>query len=136
MTITLNLPKTMEDRLRQQAARKGLSIDRLILLELEQQIGEQAPPESLTELDLLKKINLDLGIAPKVWERYDYLTERLQEETLTEVEHQELLGLIDLVEAANVERLGYLIQLAKMRGVPIAQLMTDLGIRPRGHEDE
>jgi len=136
MTITLDLPKTMEERLRQQAARKGLSIDRLILQELEQQIGEQAPPESLTELDLLKKINLDLGIAPKVWERYDYLTERLQEEILTEVEHHELLALIDMVETANVERLGYLIQLAKLRGISITQLMTDLGIRPRGDENE
>ncbi|MCW5924531.1 MAG: hypothetical protein KIS77_19595 [Saprospiraceae bacterium] len=126
----------MEHRLREEAARKGVSIDHLILQGLEHQIGESAPPESLSELELLKKINLDLGIAPKVWERYDYLNERLHEELLTEPEHQELIALIDVVETANVERLKYLIQLAKLRNVPVQQIMSELGIRPRDHKYE
>lgn len=136
MTITLDLPTTMENRLREEAARKGVSIDHLILQGLEHHIGESAPPESLSELELLKKINLDLGIAPKVWERYDHLNKRLHEELLTKEEHQELLALIDVVEAANVERLKYLIQLAKLRALPLQQLMSELGIRPRGYENE
>lgn len=134
--ITLDLPTTVEHWLREEAARKGVSIDHLILQGLEHHIGESAPPESLSEVELLKKINLDLGIAPKVWERYDYLNERLHEELLTESEHQELIALIDVVEAANVERLKYLTQLAKLRNVPIRQIMSELGIRPRDHEDE
>jgi hypothetical protein len=43
VTATLDLPKTIEEKLRQQAARRGMGIDRLILQELEQQIGEPAP---------------------------------------------------------------------------------------------
>lgn len=136
MTIILDLPASVEHRLREQAARKGVSIDRLILQELEQQIGEPAPTESMTESELLKKINLDLGIAPKVWERYDFLTGQLHEEQLGETEHQELIALLDMIEAANVERLGYLIQLAKLRGQPLERVMSDLGIRPRGYDED
>ncbi len=136
MTITLELPETMEHQLREEAARKGVSIDRLILQGLEHHIGESAPPESLSESDLLKRINLDLGIAPKVWDRYDYLVERLHDEQLTETEHQELITLTDVIESANVERLKCLIQLSKLRGVSLEQIMADLGIHPRGDEDK
>ena len=111
-----------------------MSIDSLILQELEQQIGEQAPTESLTESELLKKINLDLGIAPKVWERYDLLTAQLHEEQLDETEHQELIALLDLIEAANVERIKLLIQLAKLRKTTLEQVMDDLGIQPRSSD--
>jgi len=60
----------------------------------------------------------------------------LKTEQLTETEHQELLALIDVVENANAERLKYLADLAKLRGVSLRQVMSALNIHPRGKKDE
>ncbi len=136
MTITLELPHELELHLREEAARKGVSIDRLILQGIEHQVGGLPIPESLSETELLERIKLDLGIVPDVWIRYNYLNKRLQHEELTKIEHQELIALIDVFESANVERLKCLIQVAKLRGMSLEKTMADLGIYPLGDEDE
>lgn len=135
MTITLELPEALEKQLRKEAARKGISLDRYIILNLE---DKDMPGEAAgySEPELLKKINLDLGIPAKTWDRYYFLVNRLQAEQLSKREHRELLALTDVVEAANVERLKYLIALAQLRGVSLEQVMSDLGIHPRTSDDQ
>jgi len=120
----------LEHQLREEAARNGTSLDKHIVQNLSaSRLPDDRP---LTEIELLQKINLDLGIAPKVWRRYDYLNEQLRAEQLTETEHQELLSLIDVFENANAERLKYLADLSRLRGVSLRQVMADLDIHPGG----
>jgi len=52
----------------------------------------------------------------------------LQNETISEREYEELLSLWQEVERRNVERLKALIELAKLRGVSVQELMRQLGI--------
>ena len=136
MTITLDLPDTLERQLRTEAARNGVSLGRQIVRQLTVLRPPVVTSAPLSEAELLKKINLDLGIAPAVWERYDALRRRLRKGTMTETEHTELLTLIEVVESANVERLQYLIALSQLRGTSLEKTMADLGISPRQMDDD
>ena len=62
------------------------------------------------EADLLQKINQ--GLPADVQQRYNTLRAKLQNETITAAEHQELLTLVDVAEQADAERLGHLIALS------------------------
>lgn len=86
-----------------------------------------APSLSTEESRLLEKINQ--GLPPDLQQRYDELTTRRQAETMTTAEHQELLALIDRIERADVERVQALTELAQRRGISVAKLMAELGIR-------
>jgi hypothetical protein len=130
MTITLDLPEALEHQLREEAARSGMSLDRHIFQRL---TDADKPP---TEAELLQKIKQDLGLSPETWSRYDQLVRQRRAEKLTAYEYDELIALTDTVEAANVERIKYLIELAKLRGASLEQVMSDLGIRPRGFDFE
>ncbi len=79
------------------------------------------------EADLLQKINQ--GLPADVQQRYDTLRAKLQNETLTAAEHQELLALVDLVEQADAERLGHLIALSQLRHISLDDLLKQLEIR-------
>ena len=129
MTITLELPEALEKQLRKEAARKGVSLDRYIIQNLE---DKDMPGEAAgySEPELLEKINLDLGIPAESWDRYYFLVGRLQAEQLSKKEHQELLSLTEMIESANVERIKYLIALANLRNLTLEQVMSDLGIHP------
>jgi 5'-deoxynucleotidase YfbR-like HD superfamily hydrolase len=60
--------------------------------------------------------------------RFNQLRRKLQNETISEREYEELLSLWQEVERRNVERLRALIELAKLRGVSVQELMRQLGI--------
>lgn len=82
---------------------------------------------SITETKLLLKINEQLP--PLVWQRYDELQEKLQQETITDLEHSELLTIIEQMESHNVEWIQALSQLAQIRNTSLKELMKELGIR-------
>jgi hypothetical protein len=115
------------------------SVTQLDLRELEQFTAalnrvlaqRKAPSLSQPEAELLQAINR--GLPPSVKRRYAELNDKLAEETLTPTEHQELLGLIDQVELANVERIRHLISLAQLRNIDLDVLMDQLGIQPPVH---
>lgn len=89
---------------------------------------KEAPVLTEAESRLLLKINEDLPEEVQI--RYHELTTKSVEETLTEEEHQELLGLIPQVEAKSAERLKYLIELAALWKVSVDEVMDRLGITP------
>jgi len=88
-----------------------------------------APSLSRTEAELLLKINQ--WFPEETWRRYRELIEKRDDFTLTEAEYAELLDLSYEVEAANVERIKGLIELATLRGVSLDEVMDQLGIKPR-----
>ncbi|TAK37801.1 MAG: STAS/SEC14 domain-containing protein [Saprospiraceae bacterium] len=84
---------------------------------------------SRRERELLAKINQKL---PELTQsRYDFLTAKLQDETITAKEHKELLKLIEISEQHNAEWLEALAGLSQLRGVHFEELMRQLGIPPQ-----
>ena len=49
------------------------------------------------------------------WTRYHMLIDKRHAETMTPEEQQELIALSDQIEAINVQRMTYLIELAQLR---------------------
>jgi hypothetical protein len=80
------------------------------------------------EAELLRAVNQ--GTPPAVRRRVHDLSAKLEDETLSPDEHTELLGMVDLIEQADAERLASLIELAQLRGESLDALMDRLGIRP------
>jgi hypothetical protein len=79
-----------------------------------------------TESILLQKIALTLS--PIIQQRYNDLRVKLQDETLTPAEHQELLDLTDTVEQFDADRLQHLLALAQLRQVSLPELLQQLNI--------
>lgn len=131
MSLTIELPKSIEQQFRQEATLKGLSLDNYLVQVLKQaaQLSQKGKAQKqLSEADLLKKINL--GITEAEWAIYKHLIGLRREERLTEQEHQELIKLGNKIEQANAQRLEYLFELSQLRGVSLQKVMTDLGIKP------
>lgn len=127
MTITLELPYELETRLREEADRKGMSLSRHILQRLDTS-GAFVNQIPLTESELLQKINV--GLPEEIWFEYHRLTALRRAELLTEAEHQRLIELVHIVEGAHAERMRYVMDLARLRGVTLDQIMDSLGLKP------
>lgn len=125
MSITLNIQPELEKKIKWYAANEGLDIDVYLSKIIERQF--QTTRLDKTETDLLESINL--GIGSDVWERYAILKDKRDAEILTPDEHQELIGISDSIELANVERIKNLIKLAEYRNIPLRTLMQELGIK-------
>ena len=131
MALTINLPQTIEQKLRQDAALKGMSLDSYFLRLLKQMAVTSQPketPNQLSETELLKKINLDISEAE--WANYRHLIGLRRAEQLTEKEHETLIQLGDKIEDAHAKRMAYLWALAQLRGVSLDKIMQDLQIKP------
>lgn len=89
---------------------------------------KQAKRLSKKETELFLKINRTLSEDKQ--QRYDELTEKRFEETLTKKEHAELLKLIEEIEQIWVERLQAVIDLAKLRKISPREMMRQLGVDP------
>jgi hypothetical protein len=76
------------------------------------------------ESQLLMKINKAIPTA--LQNRYGYLLSKNREETISPLEHEELLKTIEKVETKNAERLENLIELSRIRNVSIDVLMRQL----------
>ncbi|MBI1880627.1 MAG: STAS/SEC14 domain-containing protein [Chloroflexi bacterium] len=92
------------------------------------QAQRHAPSLSKDETDLLLKINQ--GVPGDIQVRYDELIAKRQAEALTPDEHSELLRLTEQVEAIEVKRVEYLVELARLRQISLTSLMAKLGIQP------
>ncbi len=86
----------------------------------------KAPSLPARESVLLQKIGE--GLPDTVQARYNALQQKLLAEKITPEEHNELLGLIDVVEQADAVRLQALIELAQLRKVSLDELVGQLGI--------
>jgi hypothetical protein len=79
------------------------------------------------EAALLLKINQ--GFSLREEKRYDELTAKRRELTITQEELNELFCLIDRIEKSDAERIKNLAQLAHLRQTSLTALMNDLGIQ-------
>ena len=82
----------------------------------------------ISEKELLEKINLDISASG--WNTYKHLISLRRQERLSEEEHEHLISLGEKIEVANAQRLFYISQLAKLRGITLDELVKNLGINP------
>ena len=87
-----------------------------------------APHLEGRESELLGRINK--GRLPDTERRYRQLISARHAEALSAAEMEELLGLTEQAERYQAERMKDLLALAQLRGVPVTDLMTELGIEP------
>lgn len=93
----------------------------------------KSPHLPAKESELLQIIND--GYALDLQPRYKMLSEKLQQEQITEIEHEELTALITQMEQKNVERLQAMLELAQIRGVSLEMLMQELKLPLRNYVD-
>jgi hypothetical protein len=131
MALTIELPSNIEEKLLIGARQKGVSLENYLLqlLNIATNVQKkQGKNKTLSETELLQKVNLDITEAE--WTEYRRLIAVRRAEKLTETEYYKLARLGEKLEQANVDRLKYLVPLAKLRKIPLEQLMDDLGIIP------
>ena len=79
------------------------------------------------EKNLLSNIN-KTAFPRKKAERYAFLADKLEPNTLSDAEHTEFMDLVTEEEALRNERVKYLIQLAQLRNMPLLKLMDSLDL--------
>lgn len=134
MTVTLDLPPELEEQVRAEATRRGIAPTDVIIGALREVLrkGPPAPRLSRAESELLQRINA--GPPEDTWREYHGLLAGRRSGKLTAREQARLVELSDEIEAANVPRIAALIELARLRGTTLDELMGTLDIRPRPHE--
>jgi hypothetical protein len=83
--------------------------------------------EKIREAELLQRIRLTVVPEAELGEYYRLSVLR-QAEQLQEQEYVQLISLTHRVEAIHAERLKYVAELAQLRGIPLRQTMSDLGL--------
>jgi hypothetical protein len=124
MTITVEVPSELESPLEQAAHLQGSDVRAFLLesvrLRLRRDILSQ--PEG----NLLQLINKALPTSVRA-ERDALIAERDQR-SLSDAEETRLSDLIDEIEVANAERWQAIADLAKIRGLSLREMATELEI--------
>lgn len=87
---------------------------------------KKAPHLSKRETELFMEINR--GFEQEFQDRYDVLKEKLENETMNQLENEEFIGMTEMVEARNITRLQCIVELAQLRKVTVPELMNQLGL--------
>lgn len=96
--------------------------DRVLALQAERKAAHLSAAESA----LLLRINHSLPA--ELQERITALRAKRADEVISDSEYEELTQLTDHAEEVHAERMGALVDLAKLRGVGLPVLMDQLGI--------
>lgn len=130
MSITIQINPDLEKKLLLSAAQAGMDVNQYVIEILQDQYKtgvSKALSKEEKENDLLQKINRGLPIA--TWKRYNYLKVLRKQEQLDPEEHEELIHISDQIEEANATRMKYLVELARLREIPLRNLIKSLGIK-------
>lgn len=90
--------------------------------------GAQEPKTPVAEAEAPLLAIIRRRLAPEDQRRLSSLRTCKEEGALTPEEHAELLTYIDRVEQEDAEQAQALLDLARLRKMPLAALMTDLGL--------
>ena len=124
MTLVLDLPAEVEAKVREVAQAEGLDAVAFVREATEARLRQHDPSRSLTETDLLARINR--GFPETFWNRFRTLAAKCDAGTLTPEEQQEFVAQTDQTENRDAQRLMYLAELAQRRGITLKALVTSL----------
>lgn len=131
--MTIDIADDLETRIRQRAAQQGVDVGEYISRTLQEHLrgadGAETRHLSGEESRLLEEINL--GLPESTWQRYRELIQRRQADSLAASEQAELIGISDQIEELDAHRAQRLVELARVRKVPLTALMEQLGIKAR-----
>lgn len=129
MSLTIQLPSSLEQQIRDNAVRQGISLEKLIAQILVSGINrfDFEDEKKLREAEILQRIRLTVVPEVELGEYYRLSVLR-QAEQLQEYEYERLILLSHRVEAIHAERLKYVAELAELRGISLRQAMSDLGL--------
>jgi hypothetical protein len=129
MSLTIELPISVERALRKQAEQQGVALESYIsdLLSSIPTDNFTEQPKKSTEVQLLEKIQLN--VAPQDLEEYYRLSALFKSGQITDAEHEKLLALNDVIEIAHAERIKYVIELAKLRNQSLEDVVLELGLK-------
>ena len=130
-TLTIELDTLTENRLLARSRQEGRKKEELAAGLLADSLALPIPT-GMSEAELLAQINR--GWSEAKWERYRALVALRKEERLTEAEYTELCDLTTARETAHVERLYFVLELAKRRNLSFEEAMRQLGIGSRDVE--
>ena len=129
MSLTIELPISVERALRKQADQQGVALESYIsdLLSSIPTDNFTEQTKERTEVQLLEKIQLN--VAPQDLEEYYRLSALFKSGQITEAEHEKLLALNDVIEIAHAERIKYVIELANLRNQSLEDVVLELGLK-------
>ncbi|MBI3797591.1 MAG: hypothetical protein HY268_11585 [Deltaproteobacteria bacterium] len=131
MALTIEITPELESQVREQAEQRGLGAGEYVVNILREHLRQthtidaRCLPEA--EARLLQQINE--GLSPEMWQRYNELIAKRRAETLTPDEHAALIALSDQIEDLNARRVECLAELARLRQTSLSALMQQLGIK-------
>lgn len=125
MSFTVTLEDHMERQLQELAKQQGMTTESFVAHVLES-IAKQKDLTKASETELLQQ--LDLGFTEAQWHDYYELITLRNEERLTDKQQEQLITFTNHLEEANAKRMAVLVELAKRRKQPLANVMEDLGI--------
>lgn len=130
MTLTLDLNPELERQLRNEANARGLTVEQLVLGDLQARVAQHVKPNRLNgdETKLMQAITE--GLSEAFWKRYRHLIQLQETETLTDLEHADLIAASDRVEHLTARRTEALVELASLRGRSVQVLRDELGLKP------
>ena len=134
MSLSIDIAPDLQVRLNKEAARAGMDAGAYIARMLEERLGRKRRSTarlSDRESILLEKVNV--GLSAETWLRYHELIAKRQDEMLATGEQASLVALSAQIEALNAQRFEALAELARLRGVSLPILMTELGIKASRH---
>jgi iron-sulfur cluster repair protein YtfE (RIC family) len=129
MSLTIQLPSLLEQQIRENAVRQGIPLEKLVAQILASGINklDSGGDEKIREAELLQRIRLTVVPETELGEYYRLSVLR-QAEQLQEQEYERLISLTHRVEAIHAERLKYVAELAQLRGIPLRQAISELGL--------
>jgi len=125
--LQVNAQITFDDLLNAVRQLSVPELERFSAFVLRLQAQQKAVSLSPGESALLLKINTGLGAETQA--RYDQLIAKRRSETLTTDEYAELLRLTQQAEQIDGQRVEALVELAKLRNVPLKTVMQQLEIQ-------
>jgi hypothetical protein len=128
--MNIVLEPEVEQWVGQEAQRVGIAPEAFVAQRLRDQRNRARQFATLPskEGELLARINE--GLPTDFWARYRELIGKRESANLSEAEQVELIRLSDRIEQKNAERVPYLLALAQSRGIPLHELVHQLGLRP------
>lgn len=129
MSVNIAIPPSLEQQLRNDAARQGISFEQYVAQVFMTGIAGSVSHDEkdLSEDELLQRVQLN--VQPGELEEYYRLVESRKSGNLTKQEYEDLLALTNRIEMAHAERMKYVVALANLRGISLEKAMHDLNIQ-------
>lgn len=129
MTVTLEIAPEVAEALRAMAQNAGLEPERYIARALTELVARhRGSPTPLPREEAVLLQQISQGLPVETWERYHDLVAMRRAERLTPEEHAELMRLTNDVEMWNARRIELVADLARLRNLPLAAMMSELGL--------